>query len=150
MRYFLLFIAIIAISFFFTGCTSSQINNFDSADTIPLLGTAAAGYGGYMATKNQSRNMQMMTTLGAAAGGYTVAEIIRAEIKEQRKEKFRIGYSLGYEDGMYNQNHILKTIQKSKDRSICNEEYTTYTFPALTNTGGVNFVPHTVNMRVIK
>lgn len=144
IKKFLLLITSAAICATLSGCAT--VSNFDPTSLFSLGSAGTAGYIGYEATKNESRDTQMATTALAATGAYIAMEMLRKDISKSKRKEFMAGYNLGRSNRTKQQ---YWAIQRLSEKGEFEEQttYRTYAFPALTNVGNVNYMPHSVIMR---
>ncbi|HCE46778.1 MAG TPA: hypothetical protein DET40_24790 [Lentisphaeria bacterium] len=136
--YFLLLTMVISCS----GCAS--FSGFEKGQLLSVLTALGTGYIGYKATEGQKH--QDLIAGASAVGGYTAAEIIRANIKDESREEFRAGYDLGAGDTVKTQYWIIQNRQR-EDESRLQADSRYYEFPGTEEKDGVNYAPHKVVIR---
>lgn len=136
--YFLLLPVIVSCS----GCGS--FSAFEKDQMLSVLSALGTGYIGYKASDGNKH--QDLIAGASAVGGYTVAEIIRANVKGEIKEEFRAGYDLGAGDTVKSQYWIIQNRQKEDD-SQPRADVRYYEFPGAEEKDGVNYAPHKVVIR---
>ncbi|MFZ2654531.1 MAG: hypothetical protein WAX69_06405 [Victivallales bacterium] len=135
---FLLFQIVVSCS----GCAS--FSGFEKGQMLSVLTALGTGYIGYKATEGQKH--QDLIAGASAVGGYTAAEIIRANVKGEIKEEFRAGYDLGAGDTVKTQYWIIQNRQK-EDESQLQADTRYYEFPGAEEKDGVKYAPHKVVIR---
>ena len=127
-------------------CSCSSIEPGQGASAI---GAAAAGTLAWQLTEGKSNGERLGWTAASAIGAYALGEHIRGKIIESEQKHFDSGYQAGLADAAKRQYEIIQTRQKENNPAQ-KQRYVIYEFPGVTKRDGVNFVPHTVKLRVLE
>ena len=136
--YFLLFPMVVSCS----GCAS--FSSFEKGQLLSVLTALGAGYIGYKASEGNEH--QDLIAGASAVGGYTAAEIIRANVNDEIRKEFRAGYELGAGDTVKTQYWIIQNRQKEDD-SQEQRDIRYYEFPGAVEKDGISYAPHKVIIR---
>jgi len=117
----------------------------EKGQLLSVLTALGTGYIGYKASEGKKH--QDLIAGASAVGGYTAAELIRADMKGEAREEFSAGYSLGAGDAVKTQYWIIQNRQK-EDESKSGAETKYYEFPGAEEKDGIGYAPHKVIIRI--
>lgn len=141
---FVLFVLLSLIGFTGTSCRT-----LDSGKALTAAGAAGAGALAWKLTEGKSSGERLAWTAASTVGAYVLGEHVRSKISESEKERFKEGYEAGLADSAKIQYQIIQNRQQ-ENLPVQRRRYVIYEFPGVTERDGVNFVPHTVKLRVLE
>ena len=120
-----------------------------SCRTSDVLVVGGAGIAGTLAHELTDGNVA--ATAGAAGGALLLGKYVQNKVVEDEKDAYESGYLLGRAQAAKDNYWIIQRMQREQASSGSPRIlYETYEFPGVEEKDGINYLPHTVKLRVIK
>ena len=132
----------LCLSLLTQSCSSTNMGTL--ANVGATSGVAALTYKALEGNKQQ-----LGYTVGAAGLTYLAGNSIINKIEKTKEDSFANGYTEAMADATILQHEMMLNQQKGGSTTQTTE-YEEYTFPGTENKEGVNLVPHSVKLRVVK
>ncbi|NQZ55896.1 MAG: hypothetical protein HRT88_00255 [Lentisphaeraceae bacterium] len=127
-------------------CAVLLLGSCRISDALVVAGTGAVG-----ALTHELTDGNVAATAGAAGATLLLGKYVQNKVEEDTKEAYESGYLLGRAQAAKENYWIIQRMQ-GENNSSGNPRliYETYEFPGVEEKDGVNYLPHTVKLRVIK
>ena len=136
-----------AMSFLLVTMLLASCQSYDHGHGLSALGGTTAAALAWKLTEGKSQGERLAWTAASGLGAYTLGQHVRQKVIESEKEHYKMGYESGLGDASRKQYEIIQNRQK-EDSNTYRPRFSVYEFPGVTKRDEVNFVPHTVKLRI--